>query len=70
MKKELLLILFSFICLIHFIFPSSIVLEKHICEYNFDHNMIQYSLHTLVLTQIFALKDKVSVYLWLKKETH
>jgi len=52
-----------------FIFPGSIVLEQHICAYNFDHNIIQYPLHTLVLTQNFAFKNKVFVYLWLKKET-
>ncbi len=53
-----------------FIFLGSIVFEEHICAYNSSHNIIQYPLHTLVLPQNFAYKHKVSISLWLKKETH
>jgi len=35
----------------------------NVCAYIYGHDICQYPLHTLFTTQIFAYKDKLSIFL-------
>jgi hypothetical protein len=43
--------------------------SMNVCAYIYGHDICQYPLHTLFMTQIFAYKDKVSIFWGWKKKT-